>query len=67
MMMGWEYEEQCLVDGELSDKLAKNGTTDGVIITVQSKLDLDTESAGKLNTLQGKILNINYMLLVYAG
>jgi hypothetical protein len=40
MAMGWEYEEQCLVDGELPDSLAKNGTTDGVIITVQSKLEL---------------------------
>jgi hypothetical protein len=39
MAMGWEYEEQCLVDGELPDSLAKNGTTDGVIIKVQSKLD----------------------------
>jgi hypothetical protein len=27
MVMGWEYEEQCLVDGELPDNLAKNGTT----------------------------------------
>jgi hypothetical protein len=40
MAMGWEYEEQCLVDRELPDNLAKNGTTDGVIMTVQSKLVL---------------------------
>jgi hypothetical protein len=38
MMMRFEYEEQCLVDGELPDNLAKNGTTEGVIVTVHPKL-----------------------------
>jgi hypothetical protein len=39
MMMGFEYEEQCLVDGELPDNLAKNGTIEGVIVTTHLKLD----------------------------
>jgi hypothetical protein len=39
MMMGFEYEEQSLVDGELHDNLAKNGTTEGVIVMVHPKLD----------------------------
>jgi hypothetical protein len=39
-MMGIEYEAQCIIDGELPDKLARNGTTEGFIITMNSMLEL---------------------------
>jgi hypothetical protein len=39
-MMGIEYEAQCIIDGELLDKLARNGTTEGFIITMNSMLEL---------------------------
>jgi hypothetical protein len=67
MVMGWEYEEHCLVDGELPDKLAKNGTSDGLIITVQSKVDLGYSKHWRMEYLIGKICATIYMLLVYAG
>jgi hypothetical protein len=54
MMMGFEYEEQCLVDEELPDKLANNGTTDGVIVTVQSKLDLGDAKRWQIEYLTWK-------------
>jgi hypothetical protein len=54
MMMGFEYEEQCLVNGELADKLAKNGITDGVIVMVQSKLDLGNAKRWQIEYLTGK-------------